>query len=83
MFKEFDVEINEAEILQACREIKDGKAWGPDYFSNDFFKQVSFVLLPYLTKLVNNNIYIEAQSGFRTNMGTTFFLFAMCKKLSY
>jgi len=53
MFEELNIEISNDEILKACKELKNNRSGGPDYFINEFFKYGINNLLNYLSKLFN------------------------------
>ena len=53
MFSELNVRINNAEILQACKDLKNGRSGGPDLVLNEFFKYGIDAFINYLSKLFN------------------------------
>ena len=50
---ELDEEISEAEVKQAIRKLKPGKASGLDEVSSEFLKSSEHFITPFLTKLFN------------------------------
>ena len=53
MFEELDIPITESEILSSIKQLRNNASAGPDYLLNEFFKNGTHVLLPYLVKLFN------------------------------
>ena len=54
MFEELDVEITNEELLKSIKQLRNNASGGPDLLLNEFFKNASNVLLPYLHKLFNS-----------------------------
>ena len=136
MFDELNLPISSAEIIRACKDLKNNRSGGPDNVLNEFFKYGIDYLEPYIkplfnkmfdigyfpskwtegyivplfkkgdankpenyrgitllstfgklfTRILNNrlskwaedyHIYIEAQAGFRKNMGTNDNIFVL------
>ncbi|XP_052772033.1 uncharacterized protein LOC128211362 isoform X1 [Mya arenaria] len=144
MFEELNVPFSHEDIVKACNQLNNGKAAGPDYLLNEFFKHGInsnnfFIVVCTLfnkllscgyfpeawsegfivplhkkgdkndtnnyrgitllstfgklfTKVINNrlncwaekyHVYIEAQAGFRKNMGTVDNIFVLHGVINY
>ena len=53
MFSELNICITEDEIRKACKSLKNGRAGGPDYVINEFFKYGTDEIISYLCTLFN------------------------------
>ena len=54
MFEELYFEITNQELLKSIKQLRNNSSGGPDLLLNEFFKNGSNVLLPYLHKLFNS-----------------------------
>ena len=53
MFEELNIEISNHEILKASKELSLGKAGGPDFVLNEFFRYGIDILIDCLGRLFN------------------------------